>query len=336
MCIYILGKKQTRKIKMKLFILFATALLVVTAHPTQQDWTSFKAKHGKSYTTLEEERVRFEIFQDNVQKINTHNARYEAGLETYAMAVNKFADLIPKEFGAMLRRINGPIPRTTLTSHVQSITAPEAMDWRQTNAVLEVKDQGDDCDSSWAFSSTGALEGQNAIKNNVIVPLSAQQLVDCDSEVNKGCDGGDILTAFEYVIKHGLNSEDEYPYEAVDGSCRAKSGSVVQVKEVVSVEATESALRDTVGTVGPVSIALYSDPFQFYFDGVFDDTSCFNDADLLNHSVLVVAYGNENGTEYWDVKNSWGVEWGNDGYMRVVRNKGMCGIGLYSAYPILA
>ncbi|CAH1109597.1 unnamed protein product [Psylliodes chrysocephalus] len=320
---------------MKLFIIFAAALLAVTALPAQQHWTSFKAKHGKSYASLEEERARFQIFQDNVQKVNTHNARYEAGLETYTMAVNKFADLTPKEFGAMLRRNNGPIPRMTLTSHVQSDTAPEAMDWRERKAVLAVKDQGY-CGSCWAFSTTGALEGQNAIKNNVTVPLSEQQLVDCDKEYNEGCNGGDMLTAFEYVIKHGLNSEDEYPYEAEDGKCRAKSGSVVQVKEGVSVEATESALRDAVGTVGPVSIAIYADPFQLYNDGIFDKTTCYNDRDLLDHGVLVVAYGTENGTQYWDVKNSWGEDWGMNGYLRVARNKKMCGIGLYNAYPVLA
>ncbi|CAH1110855.1 unnamed protein product [Psylliodes chrysocephalus] len=320
---------------MKLFIVFAAALLAVTALPAQQHWTSFKAIHGKSYATLEEERVRFGIFQDNVQKINTHNARYEAGLETYTMAVNKFADLTLQEFGAMLRRINGPIPKMTLTTHVQSGTAPEVMDWRERKAVLAVKDQGN-CGSCWAFSTTGALEGQNAIKNNVTVPLSEQQLVDCDTKVNEGCDGGDMLTAFEYVIGHGLNSEAEYPYEAVNGSCRAKSGSVVQVKAAVSVEATESALRDTVGTVGPVSIAIYADPFQFYNQGIFDDSSCYNDSYFLDHGVLVVAYGTENGSPYWDVKNSWGADWGNNGYIRVARNKGMCGIGLYNAYPMLA
>ncbi|CAH1108912.1 unnamed protein product [Psylliodes chrysocephalus] len=230
---------------MKLFIVFAAALLVVTALPAQQHWISFKAKHGKSYATLEEEKVRFQIFQDNVLKVNTHNARYEAGLETYTMAVNKFADLTQEEFGAMLRRINGPIPKKNLTPHVQSVPVPEAIDWRERNAVSAVKDQGD-CGSCWAFSTTGVLEGQNAIKNNITVPLSVQQLIDCDKELNQGCNGGDMVPAIKYVIKHGLNSETEYPYKAKDGKCRAKSDSVVQVKDVVHFQG-ESALRDTVG-----------------------------------------------------------------------------------------
>ncbi|CAH1109599.1 unnamed protein product [Psylliodes chrysocephalus] len=231
---------------MKLFIVFATALLSVTALPAQQHWTSFKTKHGKSYENLDEEKVRFQIFQDNVQKINAHNARYEAGLETYTMAVNKFADLTPKEFGNMLRRQNGPFTRKHLARHVQNLTAPDSIDWRTKNAVLEVKDQGK-CGSCWAFSATGSIEGQNAIKNNQRVSLSEQQLIDCATEWSNGCQGGYTVYAFQYVGKNGLASAAEYPYEAKNNICKEKSGSVVKVKEAVAVDPNESALKEAVG-----------------------------------------------------------------------------------------
>ncbi|CAH1101723.1 unnamed protein product [Psylliodes chrysocephalus] len=230
---------------MKIFFVFATVLLAVSALPAQEQWTSFKAKHGKSYENLYEEKVRFQIFQNNVQVINAHNARYEAGLETYTMGVNKFTDLTPKEFRAMLRLQNGPLTWQNLTRHVQNGTAPDSIDWREKNAVLEVQDQNG-CGSCWAFSAVGALEGQNAIKNNKRVLLSKQQLIDCDKSEN-GCNGGLMLNAFEYVKQHGLNSEADYPYDGFDLKCRAKSDSAVTVKEVVALDATESALEEAVG-----------------------------------------------------------------------------------------
>ncbi|CAH1109437.1 unnamed protein product [Psylliodes chrysocephalus] len=320
---------------MRVFIVFAAALLVVSALPSQDHWTLFKTKHEKSYENLDEEKVRFHIFQDNVQKINAHNALYEAGLETYTMAVNKFADLTPKEFENMLRHQNGPTIKKHLARHVQNLTAPDSIDWRTKNAVLEVKDQGK-CGSCWAFSATGSIEGQNAIKNNQRVSLSEQQLIDCATEWSSGCIGGETVYAFQYASKNGLASAAEYPYEAKNNNCKENSGSVVKVKEAVAVDPTESALKEAVGTVGPISVTIYAGPLQFYKNGILETPDCFNDGYLLNHSVLVVGYGNEDGKKYWIVKNSWGAEWGDEGYFRLARDADQCGIALDPVYPILA
>ncbi|CAH1112855.1 unnamed protein product [Psylliodes chrysocephalus] len=371
---------------MKVSIVFAAALLAVSALPAQEEWTLFKATHGKSYENIDEEKVRFQIFQDNVQKINAHNALYEAGLKTYTMAVNQFSDLTAQEFGAMLRLKNGPIRREHLTRHVQnpSLPVPDSIDWREKNAVLEVKDQGD-CGSCWAFSTVGSIEGQNAIKNNQRVPLSVQQLVDCDDEENLGCNGGNMTEPFKYVIKHGVNSEAEYPYEATDNKCRAMNSTVVTVKEGVAVDPTESALKEAVGTVGPISVTMYADLLQSYHKGIFESEDCIADifyidhavvavgygtlngtvgpisvtmyADflqsyhkgifesedcvaspfLLDHAVVAVGYGTINGRKYWILKNSWGVNWGEDGFLRLARDAdNQCGIALQPTYPILA
>lgn len=73
--------------------------------------------------------------------------------------------------------------------------------------------------SCWSFSSTGAIEGVNAIVTGDLISLSEQELVDCDT-TNDGCEGGDMDYAFEWVINNGgIDTEADYPYTGVDGTC---------------------------------------------------------------------------------------------------------------------
>ncbi len=95
------------------------------------------------------------------------------------------------------------------------------LDWRDAGAVTSVKDQGT-CRASWAFSAAGALEGQHFTQTQELVPLSAQNLIDCSKDFgNSGCEGGVIDLAIQYVkINGGIDTEKSYPYEARDGKCR--------------------------------------------------------------------------------------------------------------------
>ncbi|ETN97707.1 cathepsin L, partial [Reticulomyxa filosa] len=181
-----------------------------------------------------------------------------------------------------------------------------------------------------------------AIANNVLNSLSEQQLVDCSTlEGNSGCNGGEMDNAFKYVIRTGgLCSETEYPYTAANGKCQASTcgtyyDPIVNYTDVRTRD--DTALGDAV-IDGCVSVAVQANQFafQYYSSGILTG-ECGTD---LDHGVLVVGYGNINGEKYWKVKNSWGTDWGEDGYILICRQcdkngkQGECGINDDPSYPI--
>lgn len=217
-----------------------------------------------------------------------------------------------------------------------TLDVPEAVDWRSKGAVTPVKNQGH-CGSCWAFSSTGAIEGQHFLATGKLVSLSEQNLVDCDKD-NDGCRGGLMDAAFDYVKNNkGIDTEESYPYEMNDGQCRFNASSVgATVSGFVRIaKDNEDQLKEAVSTKGPISVAIHGmQSFQDYHKGVYYDKECNSSG--LNHAVLVVGYGSEDGHDYWLVKNSWGVTFGEEGYIKMARNKeNHCGIASEAIYPLM-
>ncbi|CAH0545783.1 unnamed protein product [Brassicogethes aeneus] len=318
---------------MKFCILVACFAVAISAN-TQQEWDLFKESHKKAYRSLIEERLRYQIFSDNLDKINNHNAKFAKGETTYTMGVNQFADMTEEEFMDMFKHSLKPLEVTK--THEKTEETPLEKDWRIEGAVTPVKDQKT-CGSCWAFSATGALEGQYQIKNNKTVSLSEQNLIDCTQRyANEGCRGGYMENSFSYVRDFGIMTEDAYPYENRQKKCRYnESASVLKASGHVGIAKNrEEDLMNAVGTVGPISVTIDASLFMsFYSSGIYNDFVCSSKA--LNHGVLAVGYGNEKGTDYWIVKNSWGARWGEKGYIRMRRGKNMCGIATRASYPTL-
>jgi C1A family cysteine protease len=307
------------------------------ATTVESQFAEFKQTYGKVYTAAEE-AVRFQVFQDNLEFINTHNAEAAAGKHTFTVGINQFADLTLAEFkAAYLRPFNSTRARNEVV--LPEGAAPSEVDWRTKGAVTPIKDQGQ-CGSCWAFSSTGSIEGAHAIATGNLVSLSEQQLVDCSTaEGNQGCNGGLMDYAFTYTIKnHGLTQESNYPYTAT-GPNTCQTAKASQAAATISsyndvAQNQETQLIEAVAKQ-PVSVAIEADQsaFQFYKSGVFN-SAC---GTQLDHGVLAVGYGTTSGQDYWIVKNSWGTSWGLQGYILMAQHKGasgICGINMMASYPV--
>jgi cathepsin H len=213
-------------------------------------------------------------------------------------------------------------------------------DWRPEGIVSVVKNQAH-CGSCWTFSTTGALEAAHAQATGKMVLLSEQQLVDCAGDFNNfGCGGGLPSQAFEYIrYNGGLDTEEAYPYDAKDGTCKFLDNKVgAKVYDVVNItEGAENELKHAVATLRPVSVAFeVINSFRLYKSGVFSDPDCHDSPQTVNHAVLAVGFGvDENGTPYWIIKNSWGADWGINGYFHMEMGKNMCGIATCAAYPVV-
>jgi len=202
-----------------------------------------------------------------------------------------------------------------------------------------VKDQGQ-CGSCWTFSAIGSMEGAHALATKNLVSLSEQEIVDC-LEDHKGCGGGWMIWAFEYVIeKNGTESEKDYPYLGTDGhACKwNKTRSVATFKSYYNVTVgDEDALMAAAAVRPGVSVAIDASHSSFsqYKKGVYYEPKCAKDVDDLDHAVLVVGYGTLNATDYFLVKNSWGVSWGMDGYILMARNRSNnCGIATAASFIV--
>ncbi|CAM8908871.1 unnamed protein product [Rhodiola kirilowii] len=310
-----------------------------------QQW---QESYKKVYKHPEEAKRRLVDFRSNLKYVMEKNSkRGGAGSSGHVVGLNKFADMSNEEFRRKyLSKVKRPAKlRREMTMaqekevhRILSCDAPSSLDWRKYGAVTGVKDQGD-CGSCWSFSSTGAIEGINKIVNGDLVSLSEQELVDCDS-TNDGCEGGYMDYAFEWVVSNGgIDTEADYPYTGEDGTCNTtkEETKAVTIDGYEDVDESDSALL--CATVNqPISVGIDGGTldFQLYTSGIYNG-DCSSDPDDIDHAVLVVGYGSEDGEDYWIVKNSWGTSWGIDGYIYILRNtsstSGTCAINAMASYP---
>lgn len=320
-------------------LIFTITSTSISAHILDKnviEFNNFVIQHDKHYTD-EESVLKFEIFKNNIEKIDKHNSENE----DWKMSINKFADLTSDEFKEMY--INGykkpkyGLLRKQIKIDYSVDDLPSEIDWTLKGAVTEVKDQGQ-CGSCWAFSTTGSVEGAYFLSTGKLVSFSEQQLVDCaGSYGNQGCNGGLMEYGFKYIEDSGICAEQEYGYKAVDGKC-AKCTTITKIESFIDVTPNNEKALQMAVSLQPISIAIEADQlmFQFYKSGVFTSTC----GTKLDHGVLIVGYGTLNGVDYWKVKNSWGATWGDKGYILLQRNvkspSGQCGLAIQPSYPVMS
>ncbi|XP_047114258.1 uncharacterized protein LOC124794718 isoform X1 [Schistocerca piceifrons] len=306
-------------------------------------FTDFMSKYNKTYNSDEEMQKRFHIFKANMMKIE-HLQRTEQGTGKYG--VTQFADLSENEFKQKYLGLNRALKRENevpmANAKIPDVELPVEFDWRHYNVVTPVKNQGM-CGSCWAFSVTGNVEGQWAINKGELLSLSEQELVDCDT-LDNGCEGGLPDNAYRAIEKlGGLETEKDYPYEGEDEKCHFNRSEVlVTIQGAVNISTNETKMAQWLVKNGPISIGINANAMQFYLGGVSHPWKFLCDPDNLDHGVLIVGFGVhkyplfKKTLPFWIIKNSWGDSWGEQGYYRVYRGDGTCGVNMMASSAIVA
>lgn len=334
---------------MRYFFLIATIIASVTGSSLINRFTEWIQHFDVQFENDDHFHNVYQKWISNdkfIDEINDKNLTYQLGH-------NQFSGMDSVEYSKYLGFGGKLIEHTSIEKGVREAEyelieidlLPESINWVENGAVSEVKDQGQ-CGSCWSFSTTGALEGAYYIKYGDMELFSEQQLVDCDNFKNggrdMGCNGGLMDHAFAWIEKNGgLCSEFDYPYVSGEtktgGTCQKKCKVVVNSKVTgfVDVEPSSDVAMKTALSQQPVSIAIEADQreFQLYKSGIFTG----NCGTKLDHGVLLVGYG----VDYYLVKNSWGLSWGDGGYIKLGagpefnNGDGQCGMLMQGSYPKL-
>ena len=301
-----------------------------TFYPNHTDYITYIEQNNKPYDFNNYLNYKYNV--DYIDEMNSKNLSYELG-------INNLTDI--KIANNMNMNIRKECHNCYSDTDKEDFV-PSHIDWRNRNknAVTHVKNQGD-CGSCWSFSTTGSIEGAWAIKHHNLYNLSEQMLMDCSGSYgNHGCQGGLMDFAFKYTMDNGLCDESDYPYQGEEGQCQSDScKKVVKIRNFSDVEQNNEKILKRAVAQQPISVAIQANlsSFHFYKSGIYQDSDC---GDELDHGVLIVGYGTDNELDYWIVKNSWSDSWGENGYIRILRNykgsdSGMCGIALQPSFPII-
>eukprot|EP00824_Muranothrix_gubernata_P018913 TRINITY_DN38410_c0_g1_i1.p1 TRINITY_DN38410_c0_g1~~TRINITY_DN38410_c0_g1_i1.p1 ORF type:complete len:395 (-),score=53.60 TRINITY_DN38410_c0_g1_i1:103-1203(-) len=299
-------------------------------------FASFTHEHRRLYLTEEEKDSRFKIFMKNMRQIEEFNGK-ESGV---TLGANKFVDLTDDEFQKHYTRKPKTFSLRSTTYHIKAEGGSSNLkdnvdiDWvRDKQVTMPVKDQAM-CGSCWTFGSTNALEGLYARTNKKLLRFSEQNMVDCCNKehgcmTGLGCNGGLATDSFPFLKKYGVTTEAAYPYHALDMTCKEEQikktgGEFFKINDFGKVPEKKNTEILEKLKIGPLSISL-DVPFalRFYKEGVIKGACPIKSEDwrLLDHTVTLVGAGNDaTDGPYWKIMNSWGPNWGKDGYTYIKRD----------------
>jgi C1A family cysteine protease len=305
----------------------------------RQKFHDFQKKYNKNYKDDAEREKRFKIFTESMARAERLTQENHGSAQ---FGVTKFSDLTKEEFAQWytmptlkdkLKSYIPPPPKNFSAPHKVNAAGcspdPTNFDWFGCGVCTPVYNQ-EQCGSCWAFSATETIESYFVIDGGQLTQLSMQQIVDCDTGgQDQGCNGGFPSGAYTYVEgANGLDPLSDYPYTAEDGTCADQpSEAVATVTNYNSISGEDGLYQQTSSSSGgPVSVCVDASSWQDYNGGVL--TSCGNSVD---HCVQLTGYANYGQSgDYWIVRNSWGADWGQSGFIWVAIGQDLCSIGDYA------
>ncbi|KAB1251626.1 Cathepsin F [Camelus dromedarius] len=294
---------------------FSSFLPLLNKDPLPQDFSvkmtsifkDFVTAYNRTYETEEEARWRMSVFASNMVRAQKIQA-LDRGTAQYG--VTKFSDLTEEEFRTIYLNPllkEEPGQKMPLAKSISDLPPPE-WDWRSKGAVTKVKDQGM-CGSCWAFSVTGNVEGQWFLKRGALLSLSEQG---------------------------GLETEDDYSYRGHLQTCNFSAEKAkVYINDSVELSKNEQKLAAWLAKKGPVSVAINAFGMQFYRHGISHPLRPLCSPWLIDHAVLLVGFGNRSAVPFWAIKNSWGTDWGEEGYYYLHRGSGACGVNTMASSAVV-
>ncbi|CAK1579653.1 unnamed protein product [Parnassius mnemosyne] len=252
------------------------------------------------------------------------------------MNSTKYPKLLTNEHPSNEAFLSGNIFSKHDPKTVRDRTVPEYFDWRQYGKVSPVKNQYQ-CGACWAFSAIANIESQIRIHLMKNYTLSEQFLIDCIKN-NKGCGADSLIKTFAAIVTDFggvLLDSDYFPYEAKPNMCRWQPNFNTKLIPVIGfkrVFPNENVMIQYILQYGPLSAAINSKSMESYKGDIDEPTGETCSPKHLNHAVLIVGYSayvsktSGKVTPYWIIKNSWGTEWGDNGYYYLVRGRNACGI----------
>jgi len=313
--------------------------LLQRVKPQETRFRQWMTQYNKKYSP-EEHPLRLKNFIETIKRVEQQNLRSQQLNSTARFAVNKFADLSPSEFSARLGMKgfkSANIPKAPVAAP-RAAAPPSSWDWRTKGGITGQKNEGQ-CGSCWAMTVAMAIESAYMVhkgKTNQ-QPLSTQQIIDCDT-TDQGCNGGMPTTAYQYVVgAGGLETDADYPYNALQGTCNAtkdlEQDPITGYQLAIPEGSTdELALANFLATNQPISTAVDATAWQTYSSGILLASQYGQEID---HGVQLVAYNGLDKNGYWVIRNMWGSDWGENGFIRVQFGLNACGLTSLPTAPTL-
>jgi len=323
-----------------ILLAFYLSTSIIQDNEKFEEFLEYTKKFNKKYSSTEELHQRFKNWKKNYNIVKRSNPI--SPKQNYLFEQNEFSDMSQEEFAEKYLTLETDSYRDLLKVTgedlgLESVEAPESFDWEFDGKINATVKHQQNCGACWAFVATGTLEAQYQMKYKEKIVFSEQQLIDC-SEENYKCRGGNMRKAYAYLQDNGLMKEEDYPYINGEGECKYNANkTVIKVTEYSFIPKNEEEMKKALYKYGPLAGAINGIAVTFYKKGIFEPWFANMCPNTISHAVVIMGYGIDRvtGKKYWRIKNSFGPNWGEDGYMRLIRDANVCGIANYNLIGLI-